>query len=311
MHPANEIYGCYSSAGERLASQLVGGVIRDIRADSIGRRAALVRLSDAIDRVSDVDEGIMGQDALESIARAVSGAFDEVGIKTVAATEIVASLEAWRREGAPAALVGTPHAVARLAASAKAVRSAMTALADVPGVRTSVRSSGSEWTGTEMALPGHGAAVFLQESASQDSLFSAPSLCGVIAGCRSAHFLDLLTDASPEDVEAVTGATFADPSRAARAIRRAASALSTFNLSSHLIGDADRLDVRVSVVDGLPEISVRWDGCLVPAEAVRSVSRITETAPDPLADIGSMIFGTSADHAEAQPGPAFPSPRGA
>ena len=311
MHPAQEIFGCYTSAGERMASQLIGGVIRDIQADAIGRRAAMVRLSDAIDRVADVDEGILSEDALGIVAKAATAAFDEVGIKPVTVEEIIVALDTWRREGAPAALIGTPHAVARLAASAKAVRGALAAASDVPGMTLGIRASGADWGNTDMTLPATGAAIYLQHGVPQDSLFAVSSLCGVIAGNRSAHFLDLLTDATPEDIEHVTGATFADPVRAARAIRRAASALSTFNLSSHLINDADRLGINIAVVDGLPEISVRWDGCLVPAEAVRQVSRIRDVPPDPLADISTMIFGTDQEAEAEAPSVGFSSSRGA
>ena len=291
MHPTDEPFGCFTSGGERMAARLVGGVLTDVRGDTISRRAAMVRLADAIDQVSDVDEGITGDDAMASIVSSASQAFDEVGFKPVTAAELRTALIAQRRNGMPAALVGTPHAVARLAEAAKMVRGSLAVMGDIPGFHIKALQQGGSWQQGNIASPEQGASLFVQIASGEETFSGVSTLSCVIAGPQSAQFLDLLTDITPESLVGSLGIVSDDEHRSTRAIRRAAGSVASFNLAAQLIGASDRLGLHLSVLDGIPEIAVRWDGCLIPAEALRSGARIQMLPLDPLDSIGAALFG--------------------
>lgn len=312
-----ETFGFYSTAGEELARRLVAGICADVEADLVTRRKALDRLSDAMERVADIDGSAPDPDPLRAIAEFVSRSFERAGYLPVSADDLLGHFSAWRRTGAPISGAALPPAVAMAAESAREVTAAAFTLAGRGDVSVAV-SEEAPWSPGFHATGAAAADIVLFVHADDPgSVVEAnPFLGCAILGSEASGYLDWLVSAAlpgsaEERLRGLLPREGLDHASLMADLVRLERAASSLNLAARLANQPGRMGVSLAAGPGdAPLVICSWDGiAVVPPPVAPDVPadpagrrRASATVAEALS--ADLFVGADAAEIEADSAPA-------
>ena len=255
-----ESFLLYTAEGERLAQSLVAAVCAEVAADRLTRLSALDHVSDAMERVGEVDRGIEEPDTATAIARRVSVAFRKAGYVPVDGKALTAHYAKWVRAGAP---VGKLPLSASVGIAADAARDF--AIAAAPLFRrtdiTAAVSGFEPWAEGFETDPARDADVAL--FAWRGDSAGTPHLSAIVMGDGRSVYLEDMPRA-PDPVEMLRTKLIGrgDVDYVSLAAQMADLAMSSrrFSKVAGSVRDPARLGIGLNLADDMPGADVRWDG---------------------------------------------------
>lgn len=121
-------YGFLTMRGEERISFAMSGIIRDVNADRLTRKAALRLIADVLEAVSGIDGESIGEENIEAIVQVLKPSFANAGFKDLTVSEVAEFRQKIRQDVSRIAFADLPEGQKRVSVACQDISIALSGL---------------------------------------------------------------------------------------------------------------------------------------------------------------------------------------